>query len=301
MDGTTSGEGKLFLFLDSAQGHKRQREDDGSQNVSDVPEYVRLRWDEGEMGRPSLALQRFIHVSRDGAVFRRAEMSGGPSREPKGTPIKKIATSSAQADAKRTDEEASVPLGAIAVGDSLAVIDCTRNAAGDPPSSSKRVFVFDKQASLLYEEAALEEELSELNMRETRFTVHKRQRSWLNIPEYYLRPSARSETASTPSSVSHWEAAAEEMNDFLLEELQGYLMPWEREEDIRQEYLQGIYCFPDHRLDDEYDSNAEDHEANDYPEEMSSRSETRELHSWAGGESDQEDWRYAGEDEDDAW
>lgn len=81
------------------------------------------------------------------------------------------------------------------------------------------------------------------------------------------------------STCNYWEKASEELVEEVCQELvMAYYedpmasLLYSEEEDgdgLRRDkkYLQDLYFYPDHRKDDEYDSNAEDFEGNDYPEE----------------------------------
>lgn len=102
------------------------------------------------------------------------------------------------------------------------------------------------------------------------------------------------------ATVSHnfWEKASESLVGEWCEELLTayYADPttatslWRSRGNEEEEYLQDIYCYPDHRKDDEYDSNAEDFEGNDYPqeedEEMENEMPDREEDEWEVGEEE---------------
>lgn len=80
---------------------------------------------------------------------------------------------------------------------------------------------------------------------------------------------------SSPSLSNYWEKATEELVDGICQELVTayYTDPLFQDEEGenvgtgKNHYLEDLYIYPDHRKDDEYDSNAEDFEGNDYPED----------------------------------
>lgn len=95
------------------------------------------------------------------------------------------------------------------------------------------------------------------------------------------------------SAYSYWEQVTGDIVDEALTELSlayasQFELPPETEEEAKETYLRGIYCYPDHRQDDEYDSNAEDFEGNEYPDEKSSEDEMAD---------DEEGLQAIGEDE----
>lgn len=174
------------------------------------------------------------------------------------------------------------------------------NELDKDPLSDKAIYIWDKEANQEVAQDFLKMALSGLDIDdahsekkvETSYDrnslIQKRPRTWEDAPELILRPrhvmeklasSTSKEEAVTsslyhPNSLNAWEAASSAVVGDIIEELQRVYDAEQveaegGEEAVHKAYLQEIYCYPDHRKDDEYDSNAEDFEGNDYPDDSS--------------------------------
>lgn len=282
----------LLLVLDK---RKRYREDDttdggGETGSGDAPSLVRLRWDSAEMGSPTAPLVPFLgSPSQPGTLlFRRVVRNSNfidPS-PPQGH----------QADGMQEGLGPSVYLRSLSYNPNYVVLDCSEaNASHSYSLHDKHLFVLDDTMEAqehpmgrLMMDVQLnneEEECFTEPQPHSRAVVYgrgaKRKRACDVIPEYYIKPLLKTEEtpsianaspvaeAHTQGAANYWEQAESALVDEMLAELSAFPLDLhcDREEEIRKQYLEGIYCYPDHRLDDEYDSNAEDYEGNDYPDE----------------------------------
>nr|CAJ2479563.1 unnamed protein product [Leishmania braziliensis] len=255
----------------------RKRGRDGFVEEAVSPTRVRVQWDSAEMGTPPLILQAALS-SRTKFVFRRLH----------------------QIDAERSSRMATrlVPHGAtkmhtrlshsqverLTVAGQCVVIECGDDVSGaDDGAGTVELFVLDSRAT---ERDAMMEAFGEFAIMEDDLTgcsqsslKHGRGEEDEDLPCYFLRPLRRTSSVgdhstaaedSVLASPSPWGAVKADEDGTMRRFLQEYdeMLCMEATGDATAD----LYCYPDHRKDDEYDSNAEDFSGNDYPDEADGRS-----------------------------
>lgn len=282
----------LFLRLPRKRPRAVSGRVDTEDDEGDLPSLLRLRWDLQDMGASPPALQALAGPSTTSLVFCR--LRGG--RDAVGSHREAATHPEVHHCGKETvDRHAS--LHRLQTGSQYMVIDCASPAVEEPTElyvlhdshresteggdrpvkeQGEDDFDFDGLAVSDTTVSALCAPSQRGAVLETPFKkVEKRQRELETIPTYYLQPVPRKEgmpcplLSSTAGPMLSWEQVVEPTTVPLWELLQ----PYEfgvlalTEEEAHAECLADRYCYPDHRHDDEFDSNAEDFSGNDYPED----------------------------------
>ncbi|KPA76853.1 hypothetical protein ABB37_07651 [Leptomonas pyrrhocoris] len=277
--------------------------------VEDAPasQYVRVQWDAAEMGALPAPLQRAL-ATRTKYLFRRlpdpakkAAASGCGD-----TAVTPSETSECATAVTTLSAPARTPVERVTQAGQCVLIECggggeagaaDTSAAASPAAMA--LYVLDTRAS---ERQAMEEAFGEFAVTDDTpagYDAVKRARDTTDdVADVYLAPVRRlsrgQDHATAPQaeevapSISCWGPVEEDVAGTTWEMLQAY------EEllcvESGGEGAADLYCYPDHRKDDEYDSNAEDFSGNDYPNDADEGSER----SSSGGEgegSESSTWR----------
>lgn len=241
-------------------GRKRGRE--GFVEEASQSTHVRVRWDTAAMGAPP-ALLHHAFAARTNLLFRRLRRAG-VSTMPAGGP----GPAAPQTQARVVER--------VTLAGPCVVIEC-----GDVGSSSAATadfFVLDARAT---EADALVEAFGDFAVTEAaplpvEASLLKRERDAdaAEVPCYFLAPQRRTTRVSdataavaavVESGSSPWGVVGGDADGTMWRLLQEF------DENLcveaAGEATVDLYCYPDHRKDDEYDSNAEDFSGNDYPDD----------------------------------
>lgn len=290
---------RLFLRLD------RKRRRLGESDRGSLPKYVRVQWSETEMGDVPPALRRVVK-SETNLIFRRLTgASLRPVEElaseatiatPEATTPLSLSSASASSSSYNAAEKDLRSGSAYVQGlwktKRSVWIDCGSEAlrtsgedGGCVSSNAGDLFVLDEAAS---EADAMTRQLADFSIGDEEeeslkavphLNHFKRRRSGSEeLPVYFLRPVPRQDANAASRaaernvghslSVSQWGAVQEDVDDLTMNTLH-------RLEGEDGDFCVGgsgdaaadLYVYPDHRKDDEYDSNAEDFSGNDYPDD----------------------------------
>lgn len=255
----------------------RKRDRDGFVEEATPPTHVRVQWDSAEMGPLPPVLQASLSC-RTKFVFRRlrhvdAEQSTGMTK----VLMPKVSTK------QQTQPFCSLVERLIASGQCV-VIECGDGVSRvDDGAAVVELFVLDSKAT---EGDAMLEAFGEFAITEdylaggTRNSLKRdRVEEDEDLPCYFLAPRRRTCSVGDHSSAdadsvlvspSRWGAVETDADGRMWRLLQEYdeLLCVEAIGDATAD----LYCYPDHRKDDEFDSNAEDFSGNDYPDDADGRS-----------------------------
>jgi hypothetical protein len=257
--------------------HKRHR--DGFVEEAPANQYVRVQWDTTEMGALPAPLERAL-ATRTKFLFRRLPAPPTATLKPRvavfhdAQPLTNdvakpavAATSSTQPPPARAHVERVTQAG------KCVLIECEQTTEG----AATALYVLDTHAS---EREAMEDAFGEFAITDDGAAtldesgVGKRRRDAQDdVLDIFLAPVRRctfeqDHTAAlqdAPVCTSRWGPVEEDVTGTTWEMLLTYdeVLCLEGSGEAAAD----LYCYPDHRKDDEYDSNAEDFSGNDYPDD----------------------------------
>ncbi|KAK7197275.1 hypothetical protein NESM_000674000 [Novymonas esmeraldas] len=263
----------------------RKRARDDVDGEGERPTHVRVEWDSAEMGVPPPALHAAL-ASRSKFLFRRLRHAADEAAA--------VEDAAGNAPLQRQAAPARPPsrslVERVTVAGQCLVIECGVAAAAGSADrdggAAVELFVLDARAT---ESAAMVDAFGDFAVTEAEAEDvprggHKRNRDTEaagELPCYFLAPlrrtsceedhsSAAAGAAVTPSPSSCWGVVRADEDGSVGQLLREYDEALYMEGD--GEAAADLYCYPDHRKDDEYDSNAEDFSGNDYPNDADDRS-----------------------------
>lgn len=265
--------------------HKRPRE--GFLEEAPGSQYVRLQWDTTEMGAPPAALQRALAATQTKYIFRRLPdpASGGAAQQSKDTSSEVHAGAAVNGRASRCAHVERVTRAGKCV-----LIECGDGASANASTSVRNttmeaastLYVLDSHATAA---AAMTDAFGEFAITDDDDAdtcavdgLFKRERGNTDdIADVFLAPVRRRTEAQGDSAalscVQNADVAGDSAWGAVEEDATGTTWAMLRAYDAQLcvesagEATADLYCYPDHRKDDEYDSNAEDFSGNDYPDD----------------------------------
>ncbi|TPP55684.1 hypothetical protein CGC20_11390 [Leishmania donovani] len=255
----------------------RKRCRDGFVEEAAPPTLVRVQWDSAEMG----PLPPVLHATlscRTKFIFRRlrhlgAEQSTGMAK-----------ALMPQVSTNRQTRPFRSPVERVTASGQCVVIECGDGVSRvDDGAAVVELFTLDSEAT---EEDTMVEAFGEFAITEddlvgcTRSSLKRgRVEEDEDLPCYFLAPRrctcsvgghSSADANLVSASPSRWGAVETDADGAMWRLLQEYdeLLCVEAIGDATED----LYCYPDHRKDDEFDSNAEDFSGNDYPDDADGRS-----------------------------
>ncbi|GET91754.1 hypothetical protein, conserved [Leishmania tarentolae] len=250
----------------------RKRGRDGFIEEAAPPTHVRVEWNSSEMGTLPPVLQASLSC-RTKYVFRRlchreTERSTGMAEGL----LPRVST-------KRQTQPSRSPVERVTVTGQCVVIECGDGlSCVNDAAAAVELFVLDPEATErdalveAFDEFAITEDdmcgCTQSSMKRGRVEEHE------DLPCYFLAPRHRTSSVGdyhssnadvvlkTPSRWGAVESAEDGTMWRLLQEYDELLCV-----EAVGEATADLYCYPDHRKDDEFDSNAEDFSGNDYPDD----------------------------------
>ncbi|KAG5469275.1 hypothetical protein LSCM1_02490 [Leishmania martiniquensis] len=255
----------------------RKRGRDGFLEEANPPTHVRVQWDSAEMGTLPLVLQPVIS-SRTRLVFRRLPRIEMERSTRKGQ------VPAPRESAKQQAQKSCSQVERLTATAQCVVIECDDSlSSADVSAPAMELFILDSKAT---ESDAMVEAFGEFAITEddapggTRVRLKRgRGEEDEQLPCYFLTPLRRTSSVGDhsiavtdpASSSSRWGSVEVDEDGAMWKLLQKYDEVLCLED--RADAMADLYCYPDHRKDDEYDSNAEDFSGNDYPDDADDRSD----------------------------
>ncbi|KPI86869.1 hypothetical protein ABL78_4059 [Leptomonas seymouri] len=264
-------------------------------------QYVRVQWDAAEMGVPPPPLQGALAAGTK-VLFRRLP---NPAVKAAASDLDAVLAACDTSEDAITGNMHAEPVHThverVTQAGKCFLIECGGGEAERPTSppaislpAASALYVLDPRAS---EREAMEDAFGEFAITDeapTECDTSKRKRvATDSIADVYLAPVRRlsldqdhataAQTEEAGAFISRWGPVEEDVTGATWKMLLGYdeLLCVES----AGEAATDLYCYPDHRKDDEYDSNAEDCSRNDYPNDVDEGSESRSGENGEGSES----------------
>ncbi|KAG5494978.1 hypothetical protein JKF63_02030 [Porcisia hertigi] len=249
---------------------KRGRDDFVEEAMAST--HVRVQWDRTEMGSPPPILQPALS-SRTKLVFRRLHQINADKLTGMALALER------QSARKRLTQPSRSQVERLTVTRECVVIECgVAVSHPDVDPAAVDLFVLDSRAT---ERDAMIEAFGDFAITEDDLTgctasslKRGRDDEDGDLPCYFLAPVRRTSGVgdriinaadSALGPPSRWgvvEADGDGTMWRLLQEYDESLCV-----EVTGDATADLYCYPDHRKDDEYDSNAEDFSGNDYPDD----------------------------------